>query len=654
MKYGMFCGLVCFSFLGFFDSSPLMAMRGKSDFILITSDMPGRVSTPLHCASLQASSNMVFSEISPPQKSSMNIAPLYKEGLSGKGQILGIIEFNPLESNVPGLKGVIISSLESSLQPYTHSHMVAQVAVSDCKFEGEYMGIAPNAKILHGFKNSFKNGVRVETFSDVIQLLIREGATCVNLSILEKWKDDQTLLGELIARKGELTPDFIFGISHALEEGVPVFMSVGNDKEEMGTDVVLNDLSKNFGDNPLFQLCAGYDCPRLFFERDDVRFSKDSGRGSRAHSEESLSLISAPYCFRVLNKLEIPRLDTFRERLNKAHIKELPGYNPGVVNGDIEKYLYDLDRTSLWELETVYGTSFSAPAVAGTYLLLAEYADGISRKDGIKLSSKDLMYCLRGSAYKPAVEGEEDPYWFGVGMVDGGAALDLLKKVIVARKFYKEGNFISSAALWKDLTLKLGYLSPVKYMAEAIKAQEKLSVDAEPYVLKILQSIPSPLYPKYIDDMKEAYHLYFSAQYKETYGKLAEIYRQLRALKGNMGNVEKTLHKLLTEKTRQEYLQFRRLFKKFKNWGSSFLKAERTETILKHQKLSISVRGGDKIVKGIIEACVIIDFSILKEKKLDFSFISSGFKEFAEDLQNYSVPEEMREKIKNLSTDFQF
>ena len=594
-----------------FQIADLHAMKGKSEYIGDAPSMPKRALTALKCSRLPDGQEESRWIIRHPQKAAMNLAPLYERGLSGHGQTLGLIEGGKIEADYPGLEGAIHSNSIISGKNESHiSHAcsVAQTAVSSAtRFlsldlsSAEYVGIAPNSGVLFGNRHFVQDGLTIENFRDAIAQQILKGATCINLSIHVK-------------NEGTPESSFMDGIRYALREHVPVFLSAGNDKEEIGIDPYLKKITWAFGENPLFTLCVGYTWDS-FVDRKDIRFAKNSGRGNKNYPKESLSVLAAPYDADVLK--------------------------PSEFSSNIE-----------WASEKAKGTSLSAPATAGAYLLLAEYADSIKADRGVKISAKDIMYCLKKGTYKPEPREDEDVFWYGGGCVDGAAALDLLEKVVSARTLYKEKEFTQSAALWQEIIETFGPQSPEKYVISAIQAQMESGEGLDDYLRKIIGLVEENYAPNYVETIVEAYRLFQAEDYENARGEcLDEAEDEMKDLycRANNLNPDETLvelkhglHHFINLKTRPGSLALRSAEIKFKRWEMSFLDAERKLYKNAGELIPLDLHAGDRILENLLGVYEKFDESQLGE---DMSVFRWSLKSTIKDLKAFAIPQETMERI---------
>jgi len=299
-----------------------------------------------------------------PATSLMNLAPVYREGLSGKDQLAAVIEHKGISHIPSDLKDRVVNSLTPLKRQSISDHQasVARVIAS----QSPDNSIAPNAQLFLGARQAQINNHSIVGIADAIKLAIREGANAINLSISEVDKKKVRAKFEegdirIIGHKKGADKEFLEGISFALEQGVPVFIAGGNHKEELDNDPFIADIIKTtkLGPNSdLLVFAGGFNYPEEVFDRSDLYFEEWSARCGSG-SDYSRYLITGPY----------------------------------KVNG-------------------VEGTSFASPAIMGVYLLLREFCEKERATSGIGIEPKEILACMRGSAFNKPMDGEqENPDW---------------------------------------------------------------------------------------------------------------------------------------------------------------------------------------------------------------------------------------------------
>ncbi|MDP1724288.1 MAG: S8/S53 family peptidase [Alphaproteobacteria bacterium] len=522
-------------------------------------------------------------ELTTPVQSLLNLAPVYQEGLSGLNQIGAVIEFGKPEVTPPGLHGVVLNIIESKL--CEHPSMVSQVVSSRIKG----IGIAPNARLFLGTKNSIIDGMKVTGIEDAIKLAIRAGAKAVNLSIKEK----DFIFGE----KDSLSADFLNGVRYALKYDIPVFIAAGNDKEILEESLFFKDIIEieSLSKDSLIVFATGFDYPNEAFDRDDLYFSSSySARitscnpGLKRHVLTAPSRVSA-YCF----------------------------------NNDDP---YEKDQ---FLLKAVKGTSFASPALMGVYLLLSEF----SERAGY-LASADIIACMRATAWKKeAYKENEEEIWYGCGVVDGGEALKACKLLVKARKLAVEEHCNESLDVWKEYLAILGHHVRLDYFIELKNIDEKCMQSNDFY--EQFLSFWSCFYEGQSKDREQAFQLFEEGMYNECRESVNKIVRKAKTRK----MLEIVLHDLIDLKIYVDYLSFDAGFKKFDFWLDSFIVCEKNEIIASIYKglynfekavpifqLSMDVRNGigifselldvieDLVEKKWFENCDDVVVQIIKER----------------------------------------
>gem|GEM_PF-3697685 len=425
---------------------------------------PSSIRLPLKCATLsvdERASCVVRSAIPFPQKAAMNLKGVYDRGLSGAGQVLGIIEFTNMRKGVPGLEDAIISSLDlSSHGEGDHPDQVAQVAVSKAMLgdSGEYIGIAPGAKVVSVSAYAAKH------LENAMEYLLVQGATWINLSFSNACR--------IPGFKGIMNLELVTAIKYAIDSGAMITIASGNEGELLDEDRYLKSIVRSFSAvSSNIILCNGYICEQPFFDEDDIRFSESSGRGGKSMSQARSFMLTAPYTFAVLE-----------------------------------------GRGREWNLKELNGTSFSAPAIAAVGLLLTEHA----AKSGVKVLPIEIGDCLRATANSTVQEGEQWS-WYGAGKVNASAALDLLDIVIQAKKSFNQERYLTSKLLWIKALRKLGPFARKSHIMEAIESV-RLSNKVSPsqYMMEgyLREILPFP--SCYLKERVEAYRLYFNEAYEES------------------------------------------------------------------------------------------------------------------------------------------
>lgn len=270
------------------------------------------------CDPLPREDQSVLNPLQTPVSSLMNLAPLYNQGLSGNKQIAAVIEGGFVHTP-PGMAGVILNSIES-YQNGEHASMVAQVVAS--RVRG--IGIVPGAQIFMGGSHSTLNGDIAVTYTDAVKLAIRAGAKAINLSF-KQFQNHWFLKKE--GNKGA-DYDFTGAIEYALQCGIPVFTSGGNNREDLENTRHLKDIIKGasiYNDN-LLVIAGGFGYPDEVFGRDDVVFAEESARVTGKSHLKKL-MITAPYKVKVYQHESTEdrkkQLLAFRKRLDAEEFRDM-------------------------------------------------------------------------------------------------------------------------------------------------------------------------------------------------------------------------------------------------------------------------------------------------------------------------------------------
>src|ERR1700722_18457257 len=260
-------------------------------------------------------------DFSHPTKALLNLGDL--NWLTGKNKIIGIIEFGGIKHTPPGLEGKVLNTLEGGEENKKgHSTLVSQVVAA------QILGLAPDAQVFLAAPQVKTGGTILVNLDDAIKWAVRNGAHAINLSIKLLDAKDELLFPSigLKSRKNKATYDFLEGIQYALDRGIPVFMAAGNDQQDLLEDEYLKSIWKavEYSENPhLFFIVGGFDYPQFVSSREEITFSKTSGRAKKEAA--SRYFVPGP------NKVEVyvpvsleeqrERLKKFRSRLDAFELK---------------------------------------------------------------------------------------------------------------------------------------------------------------------------------------------------------------------------------------------------------------------------------------------------------------------------------------------
>lgn len=188
-----------------------------------------------------------------PSHSILGLDELDRRGLTGAGQVIGVIEAARQSHVPPGLEGQILNNIEVSRDDKERSeHMstVSQVVASQVPG----VGFAPGAKLVQATDQSKTEGVILVDTADAIKWVIGRRATAINLSIRNQ---PRKKIHRHDNGTGKIAYEDMEGIRYALKRGVPVFFAAGNDQEDIGRDIFLQSIWEQVKD------CN----PHLFFFR---------------------------------------------------------------------------------------------------------------------------------------------------------------------------------------------------------------------------------------------------------------------------------------------------------------------------------------------------------------------------------------------------
>ncbi|MCX7342637.1 MAG: hypothetical protein NT128_00605 [Proteobacteria bacterium] len=519
----------------------------------------------------------VYHQIKTPNKTILGLEPLYNMGLSGRRVRVGVIEFSAVPCDPPGLQGAIIGFPEKTQEAgSSHWLLVSQVIASQAPDGlGGYIGFAPNAQVIVGIANLFseKKGYVVDGdgIEDAVKYAIREGAVCLNLSISSKYRKTYFYSEKHSVVKGNPNANFTVAIQLALNQSIPVFLSGGNDKELLGEDPFLTRLAEDFSYHPLLQIVFGWEPSDEVFDRNDVRFAKQSARGSAQHTNLLKYALSCPYTARVMHK-----------STNLSSIKS----EEALKIADDKAYR---DESIPFSLTDVSGTSFSAPALASIYALLHEYA---SRQK--KLESQDIMACIRGTAYMPVLEGNQEHAWFGSGIPDGGKAARAMDDITNARLCFERKEFSKAVELWKRVITTLRDFSCPEHIAEALEACTQSSQDSTTFLKSIVGYWPS-LYPNHLEDRLQSFSSFAKGEFDSCYEQFSTIREKTKNRRYE--TLEMGLITALNQRIRHYYIAVTKLEEHIKRWEDSFLSSEIATIPTTDQGEFFEKNGGRKLLE---------------------------------------------------------
>ena len=497
-----------------------------------------------------------------PATSLMNLAPLYTEELSGDGQLAAVIEHKGISHIPSDLEGKVVNSLTPLKRQSSSDHQasVARVIASQSP-----KSIAPNAQLFLGAPQAQIDKHSIVGIADAIKLAIRKGANAINLSISQVDKKKVRAKFEagdirFIGHKEGADKEFLEGISFALGQGVPVFIAGGNDKEELDNDPFIADIIKTTkldSNSDLLVFAGGFNYPEEAFDRNDLYFAEWSARCGSG-SDYSRYLITGPY----------------------------------KVNG-------------------VKGTSFASPAIMGVYLLLREFCEKERATSGIGIEPKEILACMRGSAFNKPMDGEqENPDWYGCGVIDAGSALATCKDIVEARKAFKAGHFDRSLDIWKKVILKIGQYSPLQFVIEAAKCNPQGLPDVLSEIDVIVNLYPN-LYSNHSFDRREALRCFIIGDFEASKKILCNMVKQLPKKVLKHPGIELELrHKVYSttpgtiRKSFDGWLksflihELRRVYKVETEQNTGYVEGHSNET----KSLSLDVRGGFSLFHKLLNS----------------------------------------------------
>lgn len=259
-----------------------------------------------------------------PSHSILGLDELDRRGLTGAGQVIGVIEAARQSHVPPGLEGQILNNIEVSRDDKERSeHMstVSQVVASQVPG----VGFAPGAKLVQATDQSKTEGVILVDTADAIKWVIGRRATAINLSIRNQ---PRKKIHRHDNGTGKIAYEDMEGIRYALKRGVPVFFAAGNDQEDIGRDIFLQSIWEQVKDcNPhLFFFVGGYEYCEPVFERDEIRFAKTSAfaqgtKGPSRHFVTGPFQVEAEHFVSVEERKK--RLGGFRLRFDAFELKEI-------------------------------------------------------------------------------------------------------------------------------------------------------------------------------------------------------------------------------------------------------------------------------------------------------------------------------------------
>ena len=241
----------------------------------------------------------ILDPLSYPAKDVLKLNALDRIGLRGSGQCLGVVEFEVSKHQPDSLKEKIVNDPENTINADdakgSHGMMVAQVAVS------KYAGLAHDAKVFLASRKIKIGDTVLESLSDAIIFAIRNGADAINLSIQEIYKHEDSLYSESSnSREGETSSDILKGIAYALNSGIPVFTSAGNDKQEIDDKrfASIFERASSTKHPELLFIVGGFDYKSELFARKEISFAGYSGR-AKSGNEYSRFFVMGPSKFKV-------------------------------------------------------------------------------------------------------------------------------------------------------------------------------------------------------------------------------------------------------------------------------------------------------------------------------------------------------------------
>ncbi len=321
-----------------------------------------------------------------PAKDVLNLNALDKRNLKGCGQILGVVDSGVSKHLPDCLQGKIVNDTSSIINADDvagcHGVMVAQVAVS------KQAGLAPGAKVFLGSDQIKIADTMLLGIPDAIKFAIRNGADAINLSVHELnnySKLEPYLLydASYMSNHGKTTYSFLEGIKYAIDNGIPVFMSAGNNKEEIDGKILEGiceqaELTKH---PELLFIVGGFDYKSGMFIRKEITFAEHSGR-AKSGNDYSQFLVVGPY------KIKVEKFLSIKDRKKELEIFRLACDAPKFIHNwtqDLQNAL-ELEKNS----ELTARISPLLTQLEEQQLYLASYEGNVVKEQMLKEIEEEL------------------------------------------------------------------------------------------------------------------------------------------------------------------------------------------------------------------------------------------------------------------------